>query len=149
VAARHAPSEAEIIEEASLALLELNLTALAELRSVSVLQVRALTVIRRHGPLNLSGVAERLEQSIPSASRLMDRLVEADLIRREMAPHSRREIVIALSPKGRRTLNRLRHRRQVAMGPVLARMSSPDRDALGLGLAAFAHAMEEIALNWD
>jgi DNA-binding MarR family transcriptional regulator len=136
--------EAQIIEEASFALFELTLAALAEVPSVSVLQLRALAMIDRHGPMNLSEFARRLEQSGPSASRLVDRLVEARLARRDMALHSRREITLALTPKGRRTLTRVRDRRRAAMVAVLDRMTEAERAAVGTGLAAFSRAAESL-----
>lgn len=137
-------AEVEIVEQASLALLELTLAALGQVRSVSVLQLRALTTIDRHAPMNLSSVAERLDLSIPSASRLVDRLVEAGLTRREVAAHSRREVSIVLSANGRRALTRLRRRRQAAMAAVLEGMTAADRDALGVGLAAFTAAADAL-----
>jgi DNA-binding MarR family transcriptional regulator len=138
-------TEAEILEEASFALFELTLAALAQIPSVPVLQLRALAMIQRHGPLNLSGLAQFLEQSVPSASRLVDRLVEADLTRRETAPHSRREIVIVLSPKGRRTLARLRRGRQAALATILDRMTETERQAIRFGLAAFTRAASSLS----
>jgi DNA-binding MarR family transcriptional regulator len=147
-AARRAPTrpasvertEAAAVEEASLPLVEMTLAGLAATRGVSTLQLRVLVVVDRHAPLNLSALATRLELSIPSASRLVDRLVDAGLVTRETAAHSRREVALTLTTKGRRALTRLRRSREHAIRQVLDRMTPSDRAALAAGLAAFAQA---------
>jgi len=117
--------------------------ALAGTRDLSLLQMRLLLVVDRHAPLNLSALAERLDQSIPSASRLVDRLVDAGLVRRMPAPHSRREIALTLTGKGSRALSRLRQIRERAIADVLSRMTPADRLALVSGLTAFATAADD------
>jgi DNA-binding MarR family transcriptional regulator len=133
-----AVAEASVVEEASLALVEMTLAALASVPGLSVLQLRLLLVVDRHHPLNLSRLASLIDVSAPSASRLVDRLVEADLVEREVAEHSRREVALALTPRGRRTIGRLRQRRQAAIAPVLEQMDRVDRAALVEGLKAFS-----------
>jgi DNA-binding MarR family transcriptional regulator len=133
-----AVAEASVVEEASLALVEMTLAALASVPGLSVLQLRLLLVVDRHHPLNLSRLASLIDVSAPSASRLVDRLVEADLVAREVAEHSRREVALALTPRGRRTIGRLRQRRQAAIAPVLEQMDRVDRAALVEGLKAFS-----------
>jgi DNA-binding MarR family transcriptional regulator len=130
--------EASAVEEASLALVEMTLAALTSVPGMSVLQLRLLLVVDRHPPLNLSTLAGQLDLSLSSASRLVDRLVEADLLHREVAEHSRREVVLALTAQGRRAIGRLRRQRQLAIALVLAEMRHGDRVALVSGLSAFA-----------
>jgi DNA-binding MarR family transcriptional regulator len=133
-------AQAKTVEDASLALVEMTLAALATVPGLSILQLRTLLVVDRHPPLNLSRLAALLDVSVPSASRLVDRLVEADLVDRGVAEHSRREIVLSLTAQGRRVLGQLRRSRQRAIGRVLESMSSHDRAALVAGLTAFSTA---------
>lgn len=137
---RSGPDAADAVEEASLALVEMTLSALAVGRGLSPLQMRLLVAVDRHGPLNLSALAARLDQSVPSASRLVDRLVDAGLVRRGPARHSRREVALSLTPGGRRALDRLRGARRAAIARVLVGMSASERKALVTGLRAFAVA---------
>lgn len=132
--------QAVAVEDASLALVEMTLAGLAAAKGVSVLQLRVLLVADRHAPLNLSSLAERLDVSPPSASRLVDRMVEAGLVSRAVSPHSRREISVTLTTRGRRALVQLRRSRQQAIDRVLAAMSPADRAALVAGITAFAAA---------
>ena len=134
--------DARAVEAASLALVEMTMTALAAARSLSPLQMRLLLVVDRHAPLNLSALAAHLEQSVPSASRLVDRLVEAGLVRRGPAAHSRREVALALTTRGKRSLSRLRQVRERGIADVMQRMSASDRAALVSGLTAFAVAAD-------
>lgn len=136
-------TEAAAVEEASLALVEMTLAAIASGTGPSTLQLRLLVVLDRHAPLNLGTLAEHLEVSTPSASRLVDRLVEAGLVRREAAAHSRREVSLGVTAQGRRALRALRRARRKAIAGVLDRMAADDRAALVAGLDAFARAADE------
>jgi DNA-binding MarR family transcriptional regulator len=120
----------------------MTLAALAAADGVSSLQLRVLLAIDRHGPLNLSTLAARLDLSVPSASRLVDRLVEAGYVTRAVAEHSRREVALAVATKGRRALGQLRRSRSRAIGEVLAQMSPSQRAALVTGLTAFSAAAD-------
>jgi DNA-binding MarR family transcriptional regulator len=134
--------EADAVEEASLALLEMTLTGVAAAGGVSTLQLRMLLIVDRHAPLNISSLAQRLHMSSPSASRLVDRAVEARLLTRNLAEHSRREVSLTLTAVGRRALTQLRRSRQRDIGDVLKNMSSDERRALVAGLRAFAAAAD-------
>jgi DNA-binding MarR family transcriptional regulator len=126
------------VEEASLALVEMTLAALSAVEGISSLQLRMLLLVDRHPHSNLSSVATRMEMSVPSASRLVDRLVEAGLLDRRDAPHSRREVALSLTARGNRALADLRRARRQAIGTVLESMSDDERRALVAGLTAFA-----------
>jgi DNA-binding MarR family transcriptional regulator len=138
--------DAATVEDTSLALVELTLKALSASTSMSVLQVRVLLVIDQYGPLGLGALANQLEISAPSASRLVSRLVDERLILRRTPDHDRRTLELRLSAKGRRTLDRVRQARRTAIADVLTAMTAPDRRALIDGLSGFAtagHTMSE------
>jgi DNA-binding MarR family transcriptional regulator len=132
--------QAGTVEEASLALVEMTLAALAGVEGISSLQLRMLLLVDRHPQSNLSSVASRMDMSVPSASRLVDRLVEAGLLDRRDAPHSRREVALSLTARGNRALAELRRSRRQAIGVVLEAMADDQRRALVSGLTAFAAA---------
>lgn len=143
-AARAGPVvDAAAVEESSLSLVEMTLSALAGTRDVSLLQLRALLVVDRHAPLNLSTLAARLDLSVPSASRIVERLVDAGLVERGAAAHSRREVALAVTSRGRQVLSRLRRARREAIADVLTRMTVADRVALVGGLTAFGAATDD------
>ncbi len=101
-------------------------------------QLRALLVINRSDQLNLGALASVLGTSVSAASRLCDRLVLADLVTRERAQTSRREIALNMTDSGRRLVNWVTGQRQAAMSLLLDSMSPQGRDALVSGLRELA-----------
>jgi DNA-binding MarR family transcriptional regulator len=132
------------IEAASLALVELTLQALSASSQLSVLQVRVLLAVDRHEQVNLSDLAASLQLSKPFASRLVTRLVDERLLLRRTHRDDRRQLLLSLSARGRRALDRLRSVRQSGISEVLAAMSPDDRAALSTGMASFAAAAHRI-----
>ncbi|MDR7274967.1 MarR family winged helix-turn-helix transcriptional regulator [Catenuloplanes atrovinosus] len=108
---------------------------------LSASQLRALLTLEAlPGGVNLRGLAGHLGVVLSSASRLADRLVTAGLLERRQSDADRREVLVRLSPPGRRFLAELRARRRERLATVLARMTPADRAALRRGLEAFREA---------
>jgi DNA-binding MarR family transcriptional regulator len=135
--------DAEIVEQASLTLFELTLKALSSSRQLSMLQLRVLLAVEQHGPVNLGDVADQLDLSRPSASRLVTRLVDEGLILRRTPDADRRQVQLAVSAKGRRMLDSLRRGRQREISGVLEAMPRDGREAPIHGLMSFAAAATE------
>ncbi|HEX4815425.1 MAG TPA: MarR family transcriptional regulator [Nonomuraea sp.] len=115
------------VEDASLALVEMTLNAIARHGELSVTRLRVLLAVDRHGPLNLSALAAHLAMSVSAAGRLVARLDEAGLLARVPAPHSRREVSIDTTDAGRRHLRRLRDIRRRHLAAALERMPASAR----------------------
>jgi DNA-binding MarR family transcriptional regulator len=67
---------------------------------MSVAQFRLLVFVRRNPGTSLSPLAEHLATSLPAASQLVDRLVQAGMLTRGPHPESRRRIEVHLTPAG-------------------------------------------------
>ena len=132
------------IEELTRVLMEEHLSALDEGPDVSWAQLRALGTLSRHGPLNLSGLAAWTQASLPSASRLVDRLEAANLVERSTHPQSRREIEIRLTAAGRGVLNEVRATRRKRLRRVLQAMEPEAVEQLQAGLRAFVAARSSL-----
>ncbi|MEW1643961.1 MULTISPECIES: MarR family transcriptional regulator [unclassified Streptomyces] len=100
-------------------------------------QLRALHALEAEPGANLTLLAERLDAGLPTVSRLCDRLEAAGLLRREAAPHNRREIQLWLTAHGRDVLAEVAQLRSTALTEVLSGMAADDRAALERGLLAF------------
>ena len=75
-------------------------------------QADAITVIGQAGPLSLKELGELLIAEAGHPSRLVDRLVEAELLERRPADDDRRRIVLSLTAKGRRTEKKVARARE-------------------------------------
>lgn len=106
--------------------------------SVPPAQMRALLIIESAGSLNLSRLAGALGASASAASRLVDRMQLAELLTRDRAAASRREIVLVPTESGRRLAEWVRGRRRAALGELLQAMTPDGRAALARGLRELA-----------
>ncbi|MCP4641737.1 MAG: MarR family transcriptional regulator [bacterium] len=70
---------------------------------LTIPQLNALHTIRTLKGVSIKELAEGLEVSAPSASAMVERLVEVGAVTREPSPHDRREVVVQLSPLGEQT----------------------------------------------
>jgi len=141
VATRREQSVAEQVELASHALMNVSVRSLAVLEGkVSMPQFRALMVLDERGPLNVGVLAEALRIAVSSVSRMCDRLVAAGLVERGNPPHSRREIVLTLTPAARRLLRSVATRRRTLIAEAMQNMPVPAQQALLTGLSSFADA---------
>lgn len=110
-------------------------TIRAEMRShrtpdLSVPQFRALLYVNRHAGASLSDVAEHLGLSLPSVSKLIDRLVARGLITRESASDDRRRMVLTLTPDGQAALRAAAQATQARLADRLAALSPDELTAI-------------------
>jgi len=82
-------------------------------------QYNVLRILRGAGARGLCGreVGERLISSVPDVSRLLDRMEEMELLKKERDSGDRRHVTARITPKGRRLLER----------------ATPDLEAYGRG----------------
>jgi DNA-binding MarR family transcriptional regulator len=111
---------------------------------LSLHQLRGLRALEIAPGLNLTGLAERLDIGLPTASRLCDRLEAAGLLERMAHPHKRREVQLSLTTQGRRVLSDVAERRTRTLAAVLRRMETDGRAALSRGLNAFLAAQSTV-----
>lgn len=133
------------VEIAARSLLALSARASLDLPgNVSLTQLRALAAAEEAGPCSLGVLAEALMISTSSASRLVDRLTAIGVLDRRPSTVSRRELILEVTPRGKRLLRRHEVSRRAAFAEVLARMSPSDVRALLRGLEAVgAHLHDE------
>jgi DNA-binding MarR family transcriptional regulator len=69
-----------------------------QLRDLSVTQLHAIMKIKHNGQLTMTKLADLMGVSPPSASAMVDRLVERGLLVREHSTEDRRKVVVRISP---------------------------------------------------
>jgi DNA-binding MarR family transcriptional regulator len=104
---------------------------------LTMAQMKALRVVDEEGPATIGRLAERLGVTLPTASHLVDRLVNADLATRAEDPADRRRILARLSDRGLRLVQRLGQGPE-QMREWLLEMDDADLEALLRGTRVLA-----------
>ena len=87
-------------------------------------------VILAEEPLRLRALAERIGTTDATASRTVDALAAAGLVRKETAPDDGRGVVVRVTPAGMKRLEERRSRFAAALEEGLADLAPDDRERL-------------------
>lgn len=129
---------------ASRTLVGISAQSLAELdEAVTLTQFRVLVVLAAHGPSRLNRLADRLVVNSSTALRTVDKLISAGLVVRRENEQDRREVVIELTERGRRTVDVVTARRRAAIKQIASSMPNRYRRQMVHALLAFAAAADE------
>ncbi len=101
-------------------------------------QLRTLMALAADGPLTVSALAERLAIAKPTASILIDHLVQVGDATRTEDPDDRRRTLVALTSTGDELVARLRQGKAERFERWLAAMQPDDLAALTRGMRALA-----------
>jgi DNA-binding MarR family transcriptional regulator len=115
--------------------------------SITIPQFRLLVVLDSRGPLKLTTLAEHLVVNPSTATRMVDRLVAAELISREPNPMSRRELVVTLTETGAAVVREVTQRRRTEITRIVSRMPVSARRGLVRALTAFTRAGDEPSIS--
>jgi DNA-binding MarR family transcriptional regulator len=74
---------------------------------LSISQLQAVKAVGREKEVTISRIAELLDVSPPSASVMVDRLVEKNILIRERCLEDRRKVVVHISPEAVEDINRV------------------------------------------
>jgi DNA-binding MarR family transcriptional regulator len=99
-------------------------------------QLKAMMALVVHGPQSLGALARALGIGEPSASLLVDRLVDHGMVTREPDTVDRRRILLRPTAEAEAQFDRLRHMRSERVAEWLDRLSIGELDQLAHGLAA-------------
>ena len=104
----------------------------AELRShrsadLSVPEYRSLALINRRPGASLSNVAKHLGLTLPSTSKLVDGLVDRQLVTRQLSTSDRRRITLNLTESGKSVLEASYQITRVHFSEVFTRLPEADR----------------------
>ncbi|MEI7646090.1 MAG: MarR family transcriptional regulator [Chloroflexales bacterium] len=104
----------------------------------SMAQLKTLFVIAREAPMSIGRVAEALQIGLPTASHLVDRLVQNGLVERISDVSDRRRTLTSLTPQGAQLCAQLREGSATHMRRWINQLAADDRAALACGLRALA-----------
>ena len=97
---------------------------------ISVPQFRVLTFLERRPGGSLSDAAERVGLSLPAMSRLVEGLVERQLITREESPADRRRVSLRITNAGQDLVRTAREGALARLADVLGTLSVRERSQI-------------------
>ena len=148
------PTVTDAVLIASRALVGVAARSLAQVEDeVTLPQFRVLVVLAS-SDRNLGELAAALDVHPSSATRLCTRLEAKGLITRRPAAQSRRELLVSLTPEGRRIVDTVTKQRRREITRIIARIPERDRRVLVHALGLFAEAAGEMpepswAFGWE
>ena len=156
----HAPSEAhdsvvDAVLSASRVLVAVAALSLADVaEEVTLTQYRTLVVLASRGPQNLAGLADAVGVAPATATRMCDRLVRKDLIRRRTERDDRRQLRVALTVKGRSLVDAVTGRRRQEIARIMNEIPVEQQAVLVQALGRLASAAGEVpeqdwTTGWD
>jgi DNA-binding MarR family transcriptional regulator len=115
--------------------------------TITIPQFRALVILSNRGPMNLATLSGLLGVQASATGRMVDRLVGAGLIDRLPHPTSRRELLAALTNRGRQVVRQVTTHRRAEIADIVEKMRPPERRGLVRALNVFATAGGEPAAH--
>lgn len=110
---------------------------------LSMAQLKTLMVLHASGAMPIGQIAETHGIGQPTASHLVDRLVQAQLVERAEDPQDRRRTLAQLSPAGIELAERLQQLRFEPLRRWLAQLD----DAILANLAQGTQALADVAVS--
>lgn len=101
----------------------------------------ALATIDRHGPLTHGELAEIEQVAPPTITRLVDKLVEQELVERIVDDNDRRISRVAILPPARELLESIRHRKDAWLVERLNELPD-DQTHLATTVAVLEHLLD-------
>jgi DNA-binding MarR family transcriptional regulator len=98
--------------------------------SVTLTQLSAMGTLFKHGPMSAGELAACERVQPPSMSKVLANLEERGLVRREVHPDDRRQVILAITHKGEELLESERRTRDAWLTTRLAALTGEQRDLL-------------------
>jgi DNA-binding MarR family transcriptional regulator len=121
---------------------------------VTLTQYRTLVVLASRGPQSLAALAEAIDVTPPTATRMCDRLIRKGLILRRHERGDRRLIRLTLSEKGQVLVDAVTKRRRAEITDLLKAIPREQQTALVDSLQRLSTAAGEVpeqdwSAGWD
>jgi DNA-binding MarR family transcriptional regulator len=148
-------SVVDAVLTASRVLVAIAARSLAEVANeVTLTQYRSLVVLASRGPQSVAALADELDVTPSTVSRLCDRLVRKGLVRRREDRRDRRAVRLALTPAGRELVDAVTDRRRTEIAGLLDGIPEEEQRSLVHALRRLAQAAGEVpeqewSTGWD
>ncbi len=118
-----------------------------EITGLTLPQVKALIYLYNNGERSMGELATGLAVSLPSASELVDRLIDRGLVEKTTDPVDRRRVLIALSDPAIAYGRRIHDLRRAQARAALATMPEEEQASFLRSMRALAAALEPGAVR--
>jgi len=85
-------------------------------RELTLVQHMTVMAIDENGPLTIKSLAAILGVSSPSASAMVDKLVEKGILTREQSQEDRRQVIVRISPEASKKIEKIK---QIALHSIV------------------------------
>lgn len=146
---------ADVVLTASCAFVAIAARSLSEVdEDVTLPQYRAVVFLCAHGSVTMGELAEELDCSPSTATRLCDRLVASGMIVRGVRPENRREVEVRVAERGRDLVGQVTDQRRREIERIVRNISGRERAAVVRALRTFGEAAGEApdqawTTGWD
>lgn len=118
-------------------------------REVSVPQVHVLMRLDEAGPLMVSELAHLLDISLPSASSIVDRMVEHGLVERVRNEADRRVVHVAITQRGHAVVEQFGGPKSAQLRKLFVTMTPQELEHVIRGVEAVRRALERVQAAED
>lgn len=99
----------------------------SELAQLTLLQLDTLVVLNKTEPVQMKDIADNFHITMPTATTLVNKLVELDLVERMADKNDRRIVRLALTKGGKQLLTKTIQEKQKKTHQILSFLSSEDK----------------------
>lgn len=110
-------------------------------RGISVAQLHILYMLKRHGQMPMSRLAEVLNVSLSNATGLIDRIEERGFVERTRVAEDRRIVLIRVTEVGERMLSEIDALTDELLRSVLGHLDRSKLSGVGQAVAALRDAL--------
>jgi len=110
---------------------------------VSVSQCYTLDALSEHGEMGMAQLARKMFLDKSTMTRVVDGLIERELVVRRLDENDRRLIYIALTAAGRKLIEGIRAQQRQSLLQILERIPAGARPKLLEGLTLFSTAVQD------
>ncbi len=93
----------------------------------TMLQCEAMLCIKKHKHAHMGDIAQHFSTTMPTATSLIDKLIEVKYVKRENDPKDRRIVRISLTKSGEKFLDEATKHKSEKMDKLLSYLSEQDK----------------------
>ena len=110
--------------------------------SLSLIHLHVLTVLEMGGPLPMSKLADTLDVSVASATGIVSRMEERNLVERQHDDQDRRVVLVVPTETGLGVFRDMMEQRREHLAELLRHLSDDELDAFLVGMRAIRAARQ-------